>query len=100
MAPSCKEFEAKLLASLDFSCIHGYPHELHYQLWKQHSPRFYGNQDLASEFATSFIRFIVEFNIINEDVMLKMLSLSMQEHEREWFCNLSPREYLHFHISS
>jgi hypothetical protein len=92
MAPSCKELDAKLFDPLDFSYIHGYPHDFNYKLWKKHALKFYGNKKVASEFAELFIRFIAEFNIIHEDVMLKMFSLSYQEEVREWFCSLSPRK--------
>jgi hypothetical protein len=95
MVSFSNEFDVKLFPPLYLTCIYGYPHEFNYKLWKKHAPKFYGNKNCVSKFSTSFIRFIVEFNIIHEDAtlkMLKMFSLSMQEKVREWFCTVILRE--------
>jgi hypothetical protein len=66
MPPFCKELEAKLLGPLDFSYVHGYPHEFHYDLWKKHATRFYENpNDYVVFVALSWI-------------LLKNLTLSMK----------------------
>lgn len=88
MAPFCKELEAKLLGLLDFSCIHGYLLELHYELWKKHAPRLSGNHCDSLPFVVAFMDFIEKFNLVHEDVIMKIFALSMKIDAREWYCNL------------
>jgi hypothetical protein len=60
-----------MLGPLDFSCLHGYPHEFHYELWKKHALRFYGNRDDSLLFVAFFMDFIEKFNFVYDDVIMK-----------------------------
>jgi len=82
MAPSCKGLETKLFGLSDFSCIHGYPHEFHYELWKKHAPTFYGNRKYSLLFVEYFMGFIEKFNFVHENVIIKMFTIFMKEMQK------------------
>jgi hypothetical protein len=41
---------------------------------------------------TSFIEFISRFNVVHEDVMMKMFVCTLEDEVLEWFYDCSPKE--------
>jgi hypothetical protein len=72
MAPIKGNFWEYLFTPLDFSCILGSPHHLYPWVWMHHVPIFWGQPHLASMHLSSFMKFIIENNIVHEDVLMKI----------------------------
>jgi hypothetical protein len=55
-----------------------YHYKLHCQIWEGHALKFYGCPHLGSQFVAFFTEFIVDFNIVYENIMMKMFLFSMK----------------------
>jgi hypothetical protein len=49
------------------------PHE-----WTKHVPKVWGSPHLASQHVASFIEFIVDFNVVYDDLMMKLFAYSLK----------------------
>lgn len=97
MALSKGKFLEELLAPPGFSCIHGYLHSVHLDVWKDHVPRFWGNPHFAQRHLASFIDFVVDINIAHEDILMKTFTYTMNgKNVWEWCCSFNSKEMKSF----
>jgi hypothetical protein len=73
------------------------PHHLQPWIWIHHVPRFWGQPHLASMHLSSFMKFIVESNIVHEDVLMRVFAFSLNgKNAWEWYCDFIPKEIKSF----
>jgi len=68
-----------LFAPLDFSCILGYPHKVHINTCATNIPKFDGNPWMDSRYVASFMNYMVDSNIVHDDILMKMLHIQHKE---------------------
>jgi hypothetical protein len=56
-----------------------------------------GTTHLVSMHLSSFMKFIVENNIVHEDVLMTIFAFSLNgKNAREWYCDFNPKEIKSF----
>jgi hypothetical protein len=86
------DFWEYLFAPLDFPDVPLCPGELHFDTWITHVQNFNGNIWVASRHLEYFMDYMVENNIVYENVFMKAFVFSMQGKDAwHWYYNLNPK---------
>lgn len=64
-------------------------------MWKAHALIFYGDDPL--EFIVEFLEFILWQNVVYEEKIMKMFTLSMSKRAKTWYLKLPPKAISSFH---
>jgi hypothetical protein len=81
---------ARRFAPLDFSTVPGFPHPVpSIDIWGDHLPRFAEKkEDNPSDHLIRFHQCMVQLNIHDEDVLMKMFMYLLEGDAREWYKSL------------
>jgi hypothetical protein len=62
----------------------------------EHIAKFHGHNDSTTLHITSFMKVISDFDVVHEDVMMKMFALTLEDFAEIWFENLGRKEISSF----
>jgi hypothetical protein len=75
----------KLHAPLNFSIIPRYLNKCPPPRWDEHILRLYGDTHLDSQHVSSLIDFILDYNVVHDDIRMIMFAHTLKEDAKDWF---------------
>jgi hypothetical protein len=87
----------KFIRPVNFSNIEGSPQESHFEIWRKHAPIFHGRKQDFEMFIGLFFECIGSVNLIHEDEIMTMFSLSLTKYAWHWYYSLLASSMYSFH---